>query len=142
MAILGLGKKKEEKKKKEIAPESKVKEDVKKKEVEEEKTIKKQSPYLMPHVDYSSILLRPRVTEKATFAAEHGVYVFEVSPRSTKRTISEAIKNLYKVTPIRVNIVKLPPKQRISHWRKTRGVKPGIKKAYIHLKKGDSIDIV
>ena len=92
--------------------------------------------------DLSGILLRPRITEKATFASEKGVYVFEVSGRSTKKTIKDAIERFYKVTPLKVNIVKIPAKVRISKWRKARGVKPGGKKAYVYLKKGDRIEIV
>ena len=90
----------------------------------------------------SGILLRPGITEKETFASEKGVYVFEVSGRATKRTITEAVEQFYKVTPVKVNIVKIPAKLRISKWRKSRGVKPGGKKAYVHLKKGDQIEIV
>lgn len=104
------------------------------------KTTKKED--LSGGKNLSGILLRPRITEKATFASEKGVYVFEVSGRATKKTIIEAIEKFYKVTPSKVNVVKIPAKLRISKWRKSRGVKPGGKKAYVHLKKGDSIEII
>lgn len=59
-----------------------------------------------------------------------------------KKQLPRLSSVFYKVTPAKVNIVKIPAKVRISKWRKTRGVKPGGKKAYVHLRKGDSIEIV
>lgn len=90
----------------------------------------------------SGVLLRPRITEKATFAQEKRAYVFEVQPRATKKDIVQAILYLYKVKPIKVNITKIPSKKRESQMRRTRGVKSGGKKAYVYLKEGDSIELV
>ena len=157
MALFGIGKK--EKKKEEKTPkETENKAQINKKSASETESVpsaaaklksskKKETQSIKAKAisadkDLSGILLRPRITEKATFASEKGVYVFEVSGRSTKKTIKEAIERFYKVTPAKVNIVKIPAKVRISKWRKTRGVKPGGKKAYVHLKKGDRIEIV
>ncbi len=93
--------------------------------------------------DISSVLLNVRVTEKATFANEKGAYVFDISPRATKRDVAEAIKALYKVTPRQVNIAKIPSKRvRVRSQRNAFGVKSGGKKAYVYLKKGDTIDSV
>jgi len=158
MALFGIGKK-EKKKEEKTSKEGESKAQDKEKSASEKKSTpsvsgKPESPKekkveqgavkkaLSADRDLSGILLRPRITEKATFASEKGVYVFEVSGRSTKKTITEAIERFYKVTPAKVNIVKIPAKVRISKWRKTRGVKPGGKKAYVHLRKGDSIEIV
>lgn len=85
-------------------------------------------------------IVRPRVTEKATVKAEaHNAYTFEVAAHATKRSIAEAVKEAYKVTPIKVNIVRLPAKQVFVRGKK--GVKQGVKKAYIYLKKGETIEI-
>ena len=144
-AVKAEGKARTEKKspsEKRSTPSTKV--DKTKSEFPKEKKVKQGTVKEALSVDtnLSGILLRPRITEKATFSAEKGVYVFEVSGRSTKKTITEAIKRFYKVTPAKVNIVKIPAKVRISKWRKARGVKPGGKKAYVHLKEGDRIEIV
>lgn len=83
-------------------------------------------------------IVRPHVTEKATALSESGVYAFEVTKTATKATILKSIKELYKVTPERINIVNIPPKNVITRGKK--GIKSGLKKAYVYLKKGDVID--
>ncbi len=90
--------------------------------------------------DIERILVRPRVTEKATISAENNVYVFDVAIDANKIQIKEAIKNLYNVTPVKVNITQIPAKKII--YRGKKGVKKRGKKAYVFLKKGDKIDIV
>lgn len=92
--------------------------------------------------DVARVLRRPRITEKATLQAEKGVYVFEIAPDATKRNVAEAIKVFYKVTPVKVNITKIPSKNIFSRARRQRGKKAGGRKAYVYLKKGDKIEIV
>ncbi|MFH0846325.1 MAG: 50S ribosomal protein L23 [Patescibacteria group bacterium] len=87
-----------------------------------------------------NILVRPRLTEKASLSMEKNVYVFEVSVDANKPQIAAAIKELYKVEPLKVNIVQIPPKRII--YRGKRGIKSGSKKAYIYLKEGDKINIM
>lgn len=89
----------------------------------------------------SAVLLRPRITEKATYNAENGVYVFEIATDATKRDVIKAVELFYKVTPVKVNLAKIPAKTRMTR-RRIKGVKSGGKKAYVFLKKGDSIEIV
>ncbi len=89
-----------------------------------------------------SILLRPRVTEKATLKAENGVYIFEVAQSATKQEIKKAIQSLYKVNPRKVNIVRNKPQVFFSRMRGRRGQKSGLKKAYVYLNEGDRIDII
>lgn len=90
--------------------------------------------------DLAAIIVRPRVTEKATVSAEQGVYVFEVSKDSTKTRIAKAVSVMYKVTPEKVRIVKLPAKK--VFIRGKWGEKTAVKKAYVYLKKGDKIEII
>jgi large subunit ribosomal protein L23 len=91
--------------------------------------------------DIASVLLRPRITEKATAATVHGAYVFEVLLGATKKDISEEIFRLYKVTPRKVNIVRIRPRAFISRMRNRRGQTPGMKKAYVYLKDGQTIEL-
>jgi len=90
--------------------------------------------------DIAAVIVRPRVTEKATVSAESGVYVFEVSKNSTKTKIAKAISVMYKVTPVKVRVVSLPAKS--VFVRGKWGEKSGVKKAYVYLKKGDKIEII
>jgi len=93
-------------------------------------------------VFHGVVLSRPRITEKATESAERGVYVFEVDTNANKKEIAEGVKELYGVTPRKVRVTQIPQKTVMSRTRRTRGIKKGGKKAYVYLKKGDTIEIV
>lgn len=91
----------------------------------------------------SIVLTRPRVTEKATFLAANdggGVYTFEVSDRANKLLVADAVKKLFKVNPVKVNIINTKAKTVFRRGKK--GVVSGVKKAMVYLKKGDKIDLV
>ncbi len=89
----------------------------------------------------STILIKPRVTEKASINAElKNVYVFEIAKGANKKDVMQAVKELYKVTPVKVATSRIPSKQ--VFVRGKWGVKSGGKKAYIYLKKGDKIEII
>lgn len=90
--------------------------------------------------DLTHIIKRPRVTEKASKNAEGNVYVFEVDTAANKRTVADAVRELYNVTPVKIAITKIPAKKIIV--RNKPGIKSGGKKAYVYLKQGDKIEIV
>ncbi len=92
--------------------------------------------------DYSHVLHSPRITEKATILSEKGVYVFDVDVKATKHDIAHVIEDLYKVKPIKINIAQIPSKKIRLQKRGAFGVKSRGKKAYVYLKKGDTIEIV
>jgi large subunit ribosomal protein L23 len=87
---------------------------------------------------YTDIILRPRITEKASLVAGANVHTFEISSGATKNQVAEAMKAFYKVTPIKINIVKNPAKEIFVRGKK--GMKSGVKKAYVYLKKGDKLE--
>ena len=88
--------------------------------------------------DLSHIIVRPRITEKASMKAESNVYAFEVSTVANKKSIAAAIKEMFNVTPVKIAIVPSPKKQVFVRNRK--GITGGGKKAYIYLKKGETIE--
>jgi large subunit ribosomal protein L23 len=90
------------------------------------------------------IVLHPHITEKATTMAEEHVYTFVVGRNANKIEIKKAIKQLYKVTPIAIRIVnKAPRMERMARGRNRRPFRrPGMKKAYVTLKKGEQISFV
>ena len=88
----------------------------------------------------AALILRPRVTEKSGVLSQMNVYTFEVATNANKDSISKAIQALYKVSPIKVAITKLPAKRVFVRGKK--GVVSGVKKALVTLKKGDTIDFV
>ena len=90
-----------------------------------------------------TIILSPRITEKGAYLSESGVYVFNVAPRAGKKEVAEAILQIFKVMPRKVTIVPVPGKRVATRGASNRmGNTAGGKKAYVHLKKGDKIEIV
>ncbi|MDO8561894.1 MAG: 50S ribosomal protein L23 [bacterium] len=90
-------------------------------------------------MDYSHVLLHPRITEKATMHGAMGVYTFDVAGTANKNQIAQAVSALYKVTPRMVRVVRVPEKRKRNSRTGKMGVKQGGKKAYVYLNKGDSI---
>lgn len=103
-----------------------------------EKTKKDNLVFNLDNLD--NVLIKPRITEKATASSEGNVYVFDVAQNANKFQIKKAVNFLYKVEPAKVNITKVPSKRII--YRNKKGVKSGGKKAYVYLKKGDKISIM
>jgi large subunit ribosomal protein L23 len=91
--------------------------------------------------DLSHILSHARITEKATVQAEGNIYTFDVSRSATKRDIVQAVRALYKVTPTHVRVLTVPQKIRRNARTGRIGIKSGGKKAYVFLKKGETITI-
>lgn len=92
--------------------------------------------------DLSSVLQKPRLSEKAVAGSERNVYAFVVRPDATKRHVAEAVKAEFKVTPVKVNIVNKAPRQHMSRRLGRTVTEKGMKKAYVFLKKGDTINLV
>lgn len=116
------------------------------------KETKKESKEVVEKVDVStalptdfnisSVIIRPRITEKAVGKSEQNVYTFVVKQNATKFQIREAVKALYNVTPVRVNTVTKKPAERMVGSRNRTKHVAGMKKAYVYLKKGDTINLV
>lgn len=89
----------------------------------------------------ASILMSPRITEKATAVTEGGVYVFNVHPAATKKAIHKAVEELYRVKPRKVRVVNIPSKYKMSRNQRTFGATARGRKAYVYLKKGETIEL-
>lgn len=85
------------------------------------------------------ILVAPWLSEKALIGTEQGVYVFEVPARATKTEVSAAVELIYKVKPRKINMVNLPAKTVSLRTRRGTGSKAARHKAYVYLKKGETI---
>ena len=66
--------------------------------------------------------------------------MFEIANDANKTTVSQAIKTMYNVIPVRVNITRNPGKKHMSRGK--MGFTQGVKKAYVYIKKGEKIEIV
>lgn len=92
--------------------------------------------------DLAGVIVRPHVTEKAVGMGEKNVYTFIIRTDATKYLVRDAIKSLFNVTPVKVNIVNKAPRQYMSRGKGRRLTEKGVKKAYVYLKDGDSINLV
>jgi large subunit ribosomal protein L23 len=86
------------------------------------------------------IIKNPRVTEKASFASEQNVYTFDIAQSANKTEIKKAIFALYKVHPVKVNVLGIPKKNIMSKGKE--GIRGGGRKALVYLKKGDKIEFI
>ncbi len=82
----------------------------------------------------------PRITEKASNLSGGDVYTFNVSSSANKKEVEKAIFAIYKVKPVKVNILKVQRKS--VFWKGRTGARGGGKKAVVYLKKGDKIEFV
>ena len=92
--------------------------------------------------DVTGVLMNPRLTEKSVMMGERNVYTFQVRKDANKHQVRNAVKALYNVTPVKVNIVNKKPAKRLQGARGKMVHVPGFKKAYVYLKKGDTINLV
>ncbi len=92
----------------------------------------------------SAIIKRPLITEKAMRNTEKGQYIFSVDPKANKVQIKKAIEEMFEVNivSIRTTRIKGKIKTRLTRRGIMRGQTPLMKKAYVTLKEGQSIDIV
>lgn len=85
------------------------------------------------------IVVKPVITEKATMASEHGAVVFEVAKSATKPAIKGAVEALFGVKVKAVNTVLT--KGKTKRFRGKLGTRRDVKKAYVTLEDGNTIDV-
>ena len=89
--------------------------------------------------DLYDVIRKPIVTEKATLASENGAVVFEVAIDSNKPLIKEAVEALFGVKVKAVNTAIT--KGKIKRFRGALGKRRDVKKAYVTLEDGNTIDV-
>ena len=99
---------------------------------------KKAKPVLSREAMYQ-IIRSPVVTEKATLLGERNTLVFRVADGATKPQIKQAIEGLFgvKVTGVNTLVVKGKTKR----FRGRPGQRSDVKKAYVTLAAGQSVDL-
>jgi len=85
------------------------------------------------------VLIKPLVTEKAGDIGALGKYVFAISPRMNKVEVKKAIRTIYNVEPVKVNIANFSGKK--VRYGRVKGKTKGWKKAIVTLKPGDKIEV-
>ncbi|HEY3520866.1 MAG TPA: 50S ribosomal protein L23 [Rhodanobacteraceae bacterium] len=92
-----------------------------------------------PNQRVLSVLRAPRISEKSAKLAEHNQYVFEVAPDATKSDVKSAVERLFDVDVKSVNMVNIKGKLKLFRFRPGR--KANVRKAYVRLAEGQSIDV-
>lgn len=90
----------------------------------------------------STVLRAPHFSEKALIASGQGVYVFKVPADANKYEVAAAIEKFYNVIPVKIRMVNLPAKTVSLRTRRGIGTKARRHKAYVYLKKGETINLV
>ncbi len=85
------------------------------------------------------VIRRPIITEKTTLASEANAVVFEVAMDATKPLIKEAVETLFAVKVKAVNTTVT--KGKVKRFRGQLGKRRDVKKAYVTLEEGNTIDV-
>ncbi|EYD73474.1 MULTISPECIES: 50S ribosomal protein L23 [Limimaricola] len=89
--------------------------------------------------EHYDVIRKPVITEKATLASEANAVVFEVAIDANKPQIKEAVEALFSVKVKAVNTVVT--KGKVKRFRGVIGTRKDVKKAYVTLEEGNSIDV-
>ncbi|MBW4985351.1 50S ribosomal protein L23 [Mameliella sp. CS4] len=89
--------------------------------------------------EHYDVIRKPIITEKSTMASENGAVVFEVAIDAAKPQIKEAVEALFGVKVKAVNTTITKGKQK--RFRGQMGRRKDVKKAYVTLEEGNTIDV-
>jgi large subunit ribosomal protein L23 len=89
--------------------------------------------------EHYDVIVKPIITEKATMASEAGAVVFQVAKSATKPQIKEAVEAVFGVKVKAVNTAIT--KGKAKRFRGHPGVRSDVKKAYVTLEEGNTIDV-
>jgi large subunit ribosomal protein L23 len=98
---------------------------------------KKRAPQLSREAMYA-IIRAPLITEKATGLSEKNQVVFRVAIDASKPEIKAAVEGLFGVKVLGVNT--LVQKGKTKRFKGRPGVRSDVKKAFVRLAEGQSID--
>ena len=89
--------------------------------------------------EHYDVIVKPIITEKATMTSENNGVVFQVAKDSNKPQIKQAVEALFgvKVKAVNTTITKGKTKR----FKGRPGVRSDVKKAYVTLEAGQTIDV-
>ncbi len=77
-------------------------------------------------------------TEKSLGLQEDGVVVIQTSPKMTKNSLKEVLKNYFGFVPLKVNSMRVNGK--VKRFRGLEGKRANYKKFYVKLPEGAAIE--
>lgn len=87
-----------------------------------------------------SVVLTPRITEKAMALSEQGIYVFDVPTAANKTEVAKAVELAFKVKVADVNI--MVTKGKLKRFKQVPGRRRDSKKALVKLRDGHKITLL
>lgn len=93
----------------------------------------------MTDIRHYDVIVSPAITEKSTLVSDQNQVVFNVARRATKPEIKAAVEALFGVKVTAVNT--LLRKGKTKRFRGIAGRQSDVKKAYVTLAEGQSIDV-
>ena len=89
--------------------------------------------------EHYDVIVKPIITEKATMTSEHNGVVFQVSKDANKPQIKQAVEALFGVKVKAINTTITKGKQK--RFKGILGRRSDVKKAYVTLEPGNTIDV-
>lgn len=89
--------------------------------------------------DAYKIIMKPLVTEKVSGLGVLNKYVFAVAKNTNKIEVAKAIKEIYGIKPVSVNVIRMSGKK--ARYGRIGGRRKDWKKAIVTLPKGEAIKV-
>ena len=97
------------------------------------------APAKAPALTHYDVIRSPIITEKSTMVSEHNQVAFRVANDASKPQIKAAVEALFDVKVMGVNT--MIAKGKTKRWKGRPYTRSDVKKAFVTLADGDSIDI-
>ena len=91
--------------------------------------------------DARDVIVKPVVSEKSYALMEDHVYTFEVARSASKPEIRDAVESIFDVRVKKVNTLNRDGKTKRNRRNPSVTRRPDVKRAYVTLVEGDSIDL-
>ena len=91
------------------------------------------------NLNHYDTIVAPIITEKSTLASENNQVVFKVAGDATKPQIKAAVEALFNVKVKAVNTTIT--KGKVKRFKGKLGTRRDVKKAYVTLVEGNTIDV-
>jgi large subunit ribosomal protein L23 len=91
--------------------------------------------------DPRDVILEPVVSEKSYALIEQNVYTFKVHPSASKPEIHDAVRAIFGVKVVKVNVLNRKGKVTRARRSNRTGRKPDTKRALVTVAAGDRIEL-
>lgn len=86
------------------------------------------------------ILISPIYSEKSTMHSQYSKYVFKVAKTADKDSVKRALKKIFNVDVLKVNIINTKPKTKV--FKGVSGARNAYKKAIVTAEKGKVFEFI